>query len=33
MEVFTALCLGFFWGCVFTEVCYKVKKYYLQRKK
>ncbi len=29
----TALCLGFFWGVVFTEVCHKVKNYYLQRKK
>lgn len=26
MEIFTALCLGFFWGCVITELCEKYKK-------
>ena len=26
METFTALCLGFFWGCVITELCEKYKK-------
>ena len=26
MEIFTALCLGFFWGCVITEICEKYKK-------
>ena len=25
MEIFTAFCLGFFWGCFITELCEKYK--------
>jgi len=28
MEFFTGLCLGFFWGITFVEICDKLKKKY-----
>jgi hypothetical protein len=31
MEFLTGLCLGFFWGITFVEICYKLKKKYSKK--
>ncbi len=31
MEIITALCLGFFWGITFVEICDKLKKKYSKK--
>ena len=31
MNFFTGLCLGFFWGATFVEICDKLKKKYAKK--